>query len=644
MLKNKNLIIFIVQLILSSIALFIITKFHDEGNKLVENIVFFTFYILLGHTVFKNAFLDFVRGKFMRESFLMTIATLGAIAIHEYPEALAVLIFYRIGMYFEDKATSKSRNTILSLMSVRADTANLFVGGEIKTVDVKDVKVGDTISIYPFEKIPLDSVIIEGETWLDTKALTGESMPKTVGKDDNILAGMINGESSIKAQVLKVYDESSIARILKLVEESQTRKAKIEKFISRFASIYTPIVVALALALIIIPPFIFGGGIFTEWFRRALTLLVISCPCAFVVGIPLTYFAAIGRASKIGVIVKGGVFFDLLSKVNAVIFDKTGTLTKGEFSVKSIINNSGLDEKTFVKYTSYAESQSKHPIAKSIVHYYETEYEKINSSLVDNYKDISGRGVITTIDNKNVLVGGASLMRENNIELPLDVNKDINVYVAIDDTYAGGFIIDDSVKEDTHEAIVKLSKMGIKTAILSGDKKERVEIFAKENNIDYAIGACLPEDKVVRLEELMKNAKASIFVGDGINDAPSLARADVGIAMGALGSDAAVENADVVIMDDKPSKVAAIIKLAKRTNIIVWQNIMLAFVIKFVVIILGFFGLATMWMAILADTGVTVLVIFNALRILYPMFEKRDDKHLDALHSKEISGACNCDH
>lgn len=640
--KNKHKILFASVIILSLIATFIIAKMHDSIHGIIEYTIFWFFYILLGKNVFKNAFLDFIHGKFMRESFLMTIATVGAIIIHLYPEALAVLIFYRIGIYFEDRATAKSRNTILALVSVRADSANVFRNGDIEKVDIKEVKTDEIVYIYPFEKIPLDSIIIEGETWLDTKALTGESMPKTVAIGDEILAGMINGESTIKARVVRVYEKSSIAKILVLVEESQNRKAQMEKFISRFAGVYTPIVVSIAVLMMIVPPLIYGSQAFTEWFRRALTLLVISCPCAFVVGIPLTYFSSIGRASKLGIIVKGGVFFDFLSKVDTVVFDKTGTLTKGQFMIKSIVNNSSLSDDDFLKYAAHAEAQSQHPIAKSIVAYYEEKFTKVNNNIITDYKDIGGRGVITKIDSYDILVGGDNLMKQNNIDIPTDADKNLNVLVAIQGKFAGGFLIDDSVKDDTDEAIKMLSEMNIKTAILSGDKKDRVESFAKEHNIDVAVGECLPEDKVARLESIIKTSKASVFVGDGINDAPSLARADIGIAMGSLGSDAAVENADVVIMDDKPSKVATIIKLSKKTNAVVWQNILLAFIVKFVAIVLGFLGITTIWMAIFADTGVTILVVLNAIRILYPIGEKRNDKHLDK--DDKISGACTCEH
>lgn len=600
----------------------------------------------MGREVFKNAAMDFIKGKFMRESFLMSIATIGAIILHEFPEALAVLIFYRVGDYFEDMAVNKSKRTISALMSIRPDSANIIgENGNIEKVDISKVRINDNIIINPFEKVPLDSIIYEGESWLDTKALTGESMPKSVKAGDEILAGTINGDASIKAKVIREYAESSVAKILKLVQESQNRKANIEQLISRFAGIYTPIVVFGAIALTIIPTLIYGGEVFGDWFKRSLTLLVVSCPCAFMVGIPLTYFSSIGRASKLGIMIKGGVFLDLLSNVQTVVFDKTGTLTKGEFSIKEIFNGGLYDDESMLKYAAYAESGSSHPIAISITEYYKKNYGNIEDNLIFNHKDISGKGATSIVDGKNIIIGGHELLKQNNIELPENYNKNINVHIAIDGKYAGGFFIDDSVKEDSKEAIISLNNMNIKTGLISGDNFERVKKFANEMNISVYKGECLPDDKVNSLEEMMKDSKASIFVGDGINDAPSLARADIGIAMGGLGSDAAIENADVVIMDDKPSKVATVIKLAKKNHIVVIQNILLALVIKFAAITLGALGLASMWLAIFADTGVTVIVVLNALRLLYPLGEKEEPiADLKDCDIKITDCDCGCGH
>lgn len=645
MLKNKERLLFLIEIFLGLIVLVLLYALHNKIHGIAEYIIFFIPYLILGREVFKNAALDFIKGKFMRESFLMSIATIGAIVLHQLPEALAVLMFYRVGEYFEDMAVDKSKRTIAALMAIRPDSANIIrENGNIEKADISEVHIGDNIIINPFEKVPLDSVIYEGESWIDTKALTGESMPRSVKVNDEILAGTINGDNTIKAKVVRAYAESSIAKILKLVQDSQNRKANIEQFISKFAGIYTPIVVFGAIFLTVIPTLIYGKEVFSNWFQRSLTLLVVSCPCAFMVGIPLTYFASIGRSSKFGIMVKGGVFLDLLAKADKVIFDKTGTLTKGEFSIKEIYNTGVYDDEAMIKYAAYAETGSSHPIAISIVEHYKNHHNgTINDSLISSHKDISGKGASAVIENKNILVGGIDLLKQNNIDTS-NYRENINVNIAIDSKYAGGFLIDDSVKDDTKEAISLLNSMNIKTALISGDNINRVESFAKEMNINSFKGGCLPEDKVNVLEGMMKDSKASIFVGDGINDAPSLARADIGIAMGGLGSDAAIENADVVIMDDKPSKVALAIKLAKKNHIVVLQNILLALVIKFAAIILGALGLASMWLAIFADTGVTVIVVLNALRLLYPLGEKTENINVDTKVCDIKVTDCDCGH
>ncbi|MDO6994197.1 heavy metal translocating P-type ATPase [Brachyspira innocens] len=645
MLKNKERLLFLIEIFLGLVVLVLLYALHNKIHGIAEYIIFFIPYLILGRDVFKNAALDFIKGKFMRESFLMSIATVGAIILHQLPEALAVLMFYRVGEYFEDMAVDKSKRTIAALMAIRPDSANIIrENGNIEKADISEVHIGDNIIINPFEKVPLDSVIYDGESWIDTKALTGESMPRSVKVNDEILAGTINGDNTIKAKVVRAYAESSIAKILKLVQDSQNRKANIEQFISKFAGIYTPIVVFGAIFLTVIPTLIYGKEVFSNWFQRSLTLLVVSCPCAFMVGIPLTYFASIGRASKFGIMVKGGVFLDLLAKADKVIFDKTGTLTKGEFSIKEIYNTGVYDDEAMIKYAAYAETGSSHPIAISIVEHYKNHHNgTINDSLISYHKDISGKGASAVIENKNILIGGINLLKQNNIDTS-NYRENINVHIAIDSKYAGGFLIDDSVKDDTKEAISLLNSMNIKTALISGDNINRVEAFAKEMNINSFKGGCLPEDKVNVLEGMMKDSKASIFVGDGINDAPSLARADIGIAMGGLGSDAAIENADVVIMDDKPSKVALAIKLAKKNHVVVLQNILLALVIKFGAIILGALGLASMWLAIFADTGVTVIVVLNALRLLYPLGEKTENINVDTKVCDIKVTDCDCGH
>ena len=645
MLKNKEKLLFLSEIFLGLVVLILLYTLHKTIHGAIEYIIFFIPYFILGRDVFKNAALDFIKGKFMRESFLMSIATVGAIILHELPEALAVLMFYRVGEYFEDMAVDKSKRTIAALMAIRPDSANIIrKNGNVENVDISEVHINDSIIINPFEKVPLDSIIYEGESWIDTKALTGESMPRSVKVNDEILAGTINGDNTIKAKVIRSYGESSIAKILKLVQDSQNRKANIEQFISRFAGVYTPIVVFGAIFLTVIPTIIYGTEVFDNWFKRSLTLLVVSCPCAFMVGIPLTYFASIGRASKFGIMVKGGVFLDLLAKVDKVIFDKTGTLTKGEFSIRDIHNTGLYDNETLLKYAAYAETGSSHPIAVSIVEHYKNHHNGvINDGLISSHKDISGKGASSIVENKNILIGGLDLLKQNNVEIA-EIKENINVHIAVDSKYVGGFFIDDSVKDDTKEAIDLLNSMNIKTALISGDNVDRVEAFAKEMNIQSFKGGCLPEDKVTVLEEMMKDSKASIFVGDGINDAPSLARADIGIAMGGLGSDAAIENADVVIMDDKPSKVALAIKLAKKNHAVVLQNILLALVIKFGAIVLGALGLASMWLAIFADTGVTMIVVLNALRLLYPLGEKEEAVNIDTKTCDIKVTNCGCGH
>ncbi len=530
MLKNKERLLFLSEILLGIIVLILLYTLHKTIHGAAEYIIFFIPYIILGRDVFKNAALDFIKGKFMRESFLMSIATVGAIILHEFPEALAVLIFYRVGEYFEDMAVDKSKRTIAALMAIRPDYANIIrENGNIETLDISEVHINDNIIINPFEKIPLDSVIYEGESWIDTKALTGESMPVNVKINDEILAGTINGDNTIKAKVIRDYGESSIAKILKLVQDSQSRKANIEQFISKFAGIYTPIVVFSAVLLTVIPVLIYGREFFNDWFQRSLTLLVVSCPCAFMVGIPLTYFSSIGRASKFGIMVKGGIFLDLLAKTDKVIFDKTGTLTKGEFSIRDIYNTGIYDNDTLLKYAAYAEKGSSHPIAVSILQHYKNHNNGIiNDSLISSHKDISGKGASSIADNKNILIGGLDLLKHNNIEIS-EIKENINVHIAVDSQYAGGFFIDDSIKDDAKEAVELLNSMNIKTALISGDNTDRVEAFAKEMNIKSFEGSCLPEDKVSALKNMMEDSKASIFVGDGINDAPSLAAADIGI-------------------------------------------------------------------------------------------------------------------
>ncbi len=618
---RKNTIRLFLVLGLSVVALVALVLFHGSLNMMYQYIIFFPFYLILGLPVFKYAIKDFISGHFMRESFLMSIATLGAIFIGELPEALAVLVFYRFGNYFEELGEVKSRSAIESLMKTKADYANKVIdikNNAIEKVAVEIINEEDIIIINPSEKVPVDCIIIDGGSSVDTRALTGESMPRYVEIGDSLLATMINMEGTLYARVLKKYSESSISRILKLVEEASSRKTNLEKFISRFAGIYTPIIVGISVLLTAIPVLIFKQD-FNTYLMRSLTLLVISCPCAFVVGIPLTYFSSIGGFAKKGIIFKGGVFIDIAAKIKTVIFDKTGTLTTGIFMVKGI-HAIEIEESLLVKYAALAENSSHHPIAKSIVSYYKERYGSVDTALIKGYKEISARGATAIIDGKNVLVGNKKLLVENNVILTEDNNVDAYagiVYVAIDNIYKGTILIADTIKSDTIKALKNLRDMNIHTVLLSGDKKDIVEKFAKDVGLDEAKSELLPEDKLTCLESIMKEYGTTSFVGDGINDAPSLARSDVGIAMGALSTDAATENADVVIMDDNPKKVIDIIRGARLTKSVVTQNMLFAFLIKLVVLVLSILGITSMWAGVFSDTGVTVIVILNALRLLY---------------------------
>ncbi len=610
---------------LSLAVLVVLIIFHKRWSILYQYIIFAPFYLMLGLPVFKHAIKDFISGHFMRESFLMAIATIGAMVIGELPEALAVLVFYRFGEYFEELGEIKSRSAIKSLMATKAEYANKIVdiqSQKTEQVSIESLVSGDAIVIKPSEKVPVDCIITGGASSVDTRTLTGESIPRYVETGDSLLATMINMEGLLYATVEHEYSQSSISRILKLVEESSSKKTNLEKFISRFAGIYTPIIVLIAVLLTIIPVFIFGQD-FSTYLMRSFTLLVISCPCAFVVGIPLTYFSAIGRFAKMGIVFKGGVFIDIGAKIRNVVFDKTGTLTTGIFTVTNI-NPIDMDKKEFIKYAAFTEANSLHPIAKSIASYYREQYGEIDASFIKDYKEIAARGASSNIDGKLVLVGNQKLMLENSVNIvdsSSDQNYDANylgvVYVAIDGQYKGSILITDTIKADTQATIESLKSMNVHTTLLSGDKKSVVCNFAEHIGIDEAKSELMPEEKLYNLESIMKEQGVTAFVGDGINDAPSLARSDIGIAMGALSTDAATENADIIIMDDNPHKVVDIIKGSKLSKAVVIQNMLFAFVVKLVVLVLSVFGITSMWAGVFADTGVTVIVILNALRLLH---------------------------
>lgn len=562
--------------------------------------------------LFKGVRIAF-RGDFFTEFILMSIATLGAFYIGEYPEGVAVMLFYAVGELFQDAAVSRAKRSIKALLDVRPDTATVLRNGEYKEVDPTEVAVGETIQIKVGERVPLDGDMLSEGSSFNTAALTGESKPSTVEQGEKVLAGMINEQKVVEVKVTKVFNESSLARILTLVQNATGRKAKTELFIRRFARVYTPIVVLLALALTLLPYFIVDNYIFNDWLYRALIFLVISCPCALVVAIPLGYFGGIGAGSRNGILFKGSNYLDLMTRVDTIVMDKTGTLTKGVFKVQSV--KSEIDESKWIPYVATLEKQSTHPIAKAITEYASNLNEKLK---VDNLEEIKGHGLKGTINGKEILAGNTKLFEKFGIKLPDEVYgiADTIVVAGIDKEYVGHLVIADELKEDSKVAIESMHKAGLKTVMLSGDKQAVADKVAAALNIDRVFGDLLPEEKVMRVEEIMAGKSEPIaFVGDGINDAPVLAISNVGLAMGGLGSDAAIETADVVIQTDQPPKIVTAIKIGKATNRIVWQNIGLAFGVKVIVLLLGAGGLATMWEAVFADVGVALLAILNAVRI-----------------------------
>lgn len=590
-------------------------------TSIVEFGIFFASYVLVGGEVILRALKNITRGQVFDENFLMGVATVGAFAIGQYPEGVAVMLFYQIGEIFQDLAVNHSRKSISALMDIRPDFANLKVGDTIKKVSPEEVAVGDVILIKPGEKVPIDGKVISGNSMLNTAAITGESLPRDVGMGDEILSGTINLNGLLEVEVTKEFGESTVSKILDLVQNASSKKAPTEKFITKFARYYTPVVVFLALALAVIPPLIIPGETFNEWIYRALVFLVVSCPCALVISIPLGFFGGIGGASKAGILMKGSNYLEALNYVDTVVFDKTGTLTKGVFKVTKIkkIMDEVTDEK-LLEYAAYAESYSNHPIGKSILKYYG---KTIDSSEIDNYDEVSGKGIKVKIKGIQVLAGNITLMKEEEVVFNEADSADefgTIVHVALDHKYAGYIVISDEIKEDAHQAIQELRKLGVKRLVmLTGDSKSVGEKVAQQLGLDEVFSELLPDQKVEKLEMLaskMKRKGKLVFVGDGINDAPVLTRADVGIAMGGVGSDAAIEAADVVIMNDEPSKIASAIRISKRTKAIVWQNIILAFSVKVIVLILGAGGLATMWEAVFADVGVTIVAVFNAMRVL----------------------------
>ncbi|GAB6118569.1 heavy metal translocating P-type ATPase [Thermoanaerobacter brockii subsp. lactiethylicus] len=582
----------------------------------VKFTLFFISYIIVGGEVILTAGKKILKGQVFNEHFLMSIATIGAFVIGEYPESVAVMLFYQIGELLQDIAVDRSKRSIKELMNIRPDYANLKIGYEIKRVSPQEVRPGDVIIVKPGEKIPLDGKVIEGESMVDTSALTGESVLKEVYKGADVLSGFINKNGLLTIEVTREFAESTVSKILGLIEEASSKKAPTEKFMTKFAKYYTPIVVFLALIIAVIPPLIIPAATFKEFIYRALIFLVISCPCALVLSIPLTFFAGIGAASKNGILVKGSNYLEALSNVETVVFDKTGTLTKGVFKVTKIKSVNGMSRDALLEYAAYAESFSNHPIAESILKAYGKEVDR---SKIKKYEEISGNGVRANIEGKEVLVGNAKLMKMGNIDCVTGDSTGTIIHVAIDNKYCGYILISDEVKEDSPKAIESLRKMGIKRIVmLTGDNKAISDKIAASLRIDEVYSELFPNEKVGILEKLYANNKKGklIFVGDGINDAPVLARADVGVAMGGIGSDVAIEAADVVLMTDEPSKLVTAIKISQKTKLIVWENILLALGVKIVVLALGALGVPTMWEAVFADVGVALLAVLNALRVL----------------------------
>lgn len=586
------------------------------NNEWLQIALFIISYIIVGGDVVKRAVKNIFKGQVFNENFLMSIATIGAFFIGEYPEGVAVMLFYQVGELFQSYAVGKSRKSIASLMDIRPDYANVKKGDELVKVDPDEVQIGDIIVIKAGEKIPLDGKVIEGGSMIDTSALTGESVPREVEVGSDILSGCININGVITAEVTKEFGESTVSKILDLVENASSKKSNSEQFITKFARYYTPVVVIIAVFLAIIPPLVIDGATFSDWIYRALAFLVVSCPCALVISIPLSFFGGIGGASKKGVLVKGSNYLEALAETEIVVFDKTGTLTKGVFNVQEI-HPEGVSKEELLELTAHAESYSNHPISLSLKRAYSKE---IDNGRISDVEEISGHGVIATVDGKKVMAGNIKLMKM--MDIPYFKGELIGtiVHVAVNNKYIGYIVIADEVKEDSAQAIKELKAANIKqTVMLTGDNKSIGSKVAKELGLDKVYAELLPADKVEKLEELFsqKSKKGKLaFVGDGINDAPVLARADIGIAMGGLGSDAAIEAADVVIMTDEPSKIATTMKISKKTLKIAHQNIVFAIGIKIIVLILSAFGITTMWAAIFADVGVTIIAVLNAFRAL----------------------------
>ena len=600
--------------IIIAFILFLIAMIFKAENEWINISLYVISYIIVGFEIIRKALRNITRGKVFDENFLMTVATIGAFGIGEYPEAVAVMLFYQVGELFQSYAVDKSRKSISSLMDIRPDFAN--VEGKVEKVDPDDVEIGDIIIIKPGEKVPLDGVILEGKSSLDTKALTGESLPKDVTEGEEILSGCINLNGVLRVEVTKEYGQSTVSKILDLVENASSKKSKSENFITKFARYYTPIVVIIALFLTLVPPLVIDGAIFSDWIYRALSFLVVSCPCALVISIPLSFFGGIGGASKMGILIKGSNYLEAISKAEIVVFDKTGTLTEGNFEVQKIMPVN-ITEEELLKTVAYAENYSNHPISLSVKNAYS---RKINEVDIQSTQELSGMGIVAKIWDRDIIVGNEKLMKEKEIEFLKTDDVGTVLYVAIDNKYVGYILISDKIKDDAKKAIEELKKNNVKeTVMLTGDKKSVGEDVAQKLGLDKVYTELLPDGKVKKVEKLLKEKSENgklVFVGDGINDAPVLALADIGVAMGGLGSDAAIEAADVVIMTDEPSKIVNTIKLSKKTMRIVKENIVFAILVKVLILMLSAIGFSTMWEAVFADVGVSVIAIINALRVL----------------------------
>ena len=601
------------ELLLAVMILFAFGFFLPEEYFWIRLVYYLTLYIIIGHKVLIKMVQNIQRGNLFDENFLMSIATLGAFLLGEFPEAVAVMLFYQIGEYFQDKATSQSRQSIARLMDIRSDKAWRLEGGETVQVDPETVRVADHILVKPGEKVPLDGLVREGRSILDTSALTGESLPREIGVGEDITSGVINLTSPLVIEVSKTFSQSTVNKILELVENASNKKAETERMITRFSRVYTPVVVGIAFLLASLPPLL-GLGEWSTWLYRALTFLVISCPCALAVSVPMSFFGGLGGASKLGVLVKGGNYLEALAKLDTVVFDKTGTITKGIFAVDTVVNAEGVED-DILYLAAHLESYSNHPIANSI----RTAYgQEVDENRVSQITELPGQGMSGRVDGRQLYLGNARLMEVQGIAYPAIDSTGTVLYLAEDSHFLGYFLITDQVKETSIEALKDLQAVGIKkTVLLSDDRQAVVDEFAQQFAFNDTFGDCLPQDKVSTFEEILTQSQQAVaFVGDGVNDAPVLARADVGIAMGGLGSDAAIESADVVLMDDDLGKLPQVIRLAKKTVRIAQQNMTLAIVVKLIFLVLSGLGISNMWEAIFADVGVTLLAVWNALRVL----------------------------